>query len=141
MVLERAWFLAASSLEVRDAPLAVSVMGQPVVLFRDVQQHIQALEDRCPHRNVALSLGRVVNGTLECRYHGWRFAGSGACVEVPCVSDGACPKVRSAQTVKVVERQGSVWVCLGEPLTAEPPLWPHVEDEGCLLYTSDAADE
>ena len=59
-------------------PLRVVVAGEPIVLFRAGADVIGALLDRCPHRGVALSLGRVgSDGCLECAFHGWRFAATG----------------------------------------------------------------
>jgi phenylpropionate dioxygenase-like ring-hydroxylating dioxygenase large terminal subunit len=55
----------------------------PLVLFRS-QGRAAALLDRCPHRNVPLSLGRVLaDGRLECAYHGWQFDYEGVCRKIP----------------------------------------------------------
>ena len=60
-------------------PLKVVVGGEPVVLFRGSGGAVGALIDRCPHRGVALSLGRVArDGCIECPFHGWRFGVDGA---------------------------------------------------------------
>ena len=70
--LARHWYVACQSKELRKKPLARTVVGLPLVLFRDAEGRAQALLDRCPHRNAPLSLGRVTNeGRLECAYHGW----------------------------------------------------------------------
>src|SRR5579871_4337670 len=74
------WFIAATSRELRRKPLATTLFGTPIVLFRDHAGKPGALIDRCPHRNVPLSLGQVAeDGTLRCSYHGWRFDTEGAC--------------------------------------------------------------
>jgi nitrite reductase/ring-hydroxylating ferredoxin subunit len=66
-------------------PAATFCGGEPIVLFRDKGGAIRALEDRCPHRRVPLSLGRVLdNGMLQCGYHGWTFDGAtGRCMAIP----------------------------------------------------------
>src|SRR6059036_3610201 len=80
-----AWFVAARSDELPlNGPLARVVNGVPVVLYRDSTGRVAALEDRCPHKNVALSLGRVQGDMLQCRYHGWCFDRSGSLLDVPC---------------------------------------------------------
>lgn len=67
-----------------DKPHAVQVGEQGVVLFRDGKGQVRALEDRCPHRRVPLSLGKVIDGNLRCAYHGWTFEGEhGRCVKIP----------------------------------------------------------
>ena len=88
-------------------------MGLPFVLFRDAEGTPHALIDRCPHRNVALSLGRVQrDGTLQCAYHGWRFDGGGRCTAVPARSEtpAAAPSARDAEARPVQERDGIVWL-------------------------------
>ena len=88
-------------------------MDLPLVLFRDHHGVAHALEDRCPHRNVPLSLGRVqADGTLQCGYHGWRFEGSGRCTVIPALeaaaSGGDSPRDAVARAVR--EQDGMVWV-------------------------------
>jgi phenylpropionate dioxygenase-like ring-hydroxylating dioxygenase large terminal subunit len=76
--------------------------------------------DRCPHRNVPLSLGRLRDGLLECAYHGWRFDGSGACRAIPGLcSEDADRRGRAAESLPCVEQDGFVWVFPG---SAEPPV-------------------
>jgi phenylpropionate dioxygenase-like ring-hydroxylating dioxygenase large terminal subunit len=70
--------------EISSTPVAVELAGEPLVLFRDAVGNIAALRDRCPHRNVPLSMGKVTEeGCLECPYHGWQFASNGTCTRVP----------------------------------------------------------
>lgn len=111
------------------------VHGTPLCLFRDGDGRAAAVVDRCPHRNVPLSLGRIRDGLLDCRYHGWRFDRSGACRAVPglCATDDDLPprtavvdadgepvrgRGRRADVVPCVEQNGFVWVWPG---SAEPP--------------------
>lgn len=120
------WFVVARSETLGRAPLARVILGHPVVLFRGVDGRVSALEDRCPHKNVALSLGRVRDGTLECRYHGWRFDGQGALVDVPCHSpDERAPRCR-VPAWRVVERDGWIWVRRAGPDggSGAPPAHP-----------------
>ena len=77
-----AWFIACTSAELRSEPRAVTIQSKPLVLFRARGGAPTALLDRCPHRNVPLSMGRVRSGEIACAYHGWRFDGAGQCVAV-----------------------------------------------------------
>lgn len=79
----RAWYVACESNELLETPLARTIYGQPFVLFRDGVGRPGALLDRCAHRNVPLSLGRVAEGRLQCSYHGWQYDGGGTCVKIP----------------------------------------------------------
>ena len=62
--------------------MSVSIGGVPLVLFR-ARGELHCLTDRCPHRSAPLSGGAVVEGAIECPYHGWRFDGSGRCIAMP----------------------------------------------------------
>src|SRR6202000_1858067 len=73
------WFVVAQSHELRGEPIARTLNGVPLVLFRENGTKAAALLDRCPHRNVPLSAGEIVSGQLQCAYHGWRFDAEGAC--------------------------------------------------------------
>jgi phenylpropionate dioxygenase-like ring-hydroxylating dioxygenase large terminal subunit len=112
------WHPLAFVHELRDRPLARMLMDRPVVLWRD-EQTPYAFVDRCPHRNVPLSAGRVRAGTIACPYHGWRFDGDGRCVEVPGAD--TVPMV-SATRLPVREVAGLLWTCLA----AEPPPFPEL---------------
>jgi len=126
------WYVACRSRDLAGKPLARTVLGQPLVLFRDAAGSPAALLDRCPHRNVELSLGGVEDGLLECRYHGWRFAGDGSCRLVPGLCDSAQVRGRSATSFATRERDGFVWVW-GEadsPPTNEPQPLTTTEENG-----------
>jgi phenylpropionate dioxygenase-like ring-hydroxylating dioxygenase large terminal subunit len=78
-------------------PVRLIVAGEPLALFRDRSGKVGALIDRCPHRGVALSLGRVTpDGTLECPFHGWRFDVAGANRAVPLNPDARCENLGAA---------------------------------------------
>ncbi len=108
-------------------PLAFTLHDEPLVLFRDGQGRLCGLEDRCPHRMAQLSNGRVVDGRLECGYHGWQFGSDGACLHIPQLQPGqpvparACVRARA-----VVERQGIAWVWSGEASAARPDEIPAI---------------
>ncbi len=120
--LSRYWYVACTSRELRLKPLARTVLGLPLVLFRSTDGPT-ALLDRCPHRNVPLSAGAVREGTLECAYHGWRFGNGGRCVAIPALCEPPGHRGRDAEAFPVIERDGLVWV-YGDaqaPPTTEPP--------------------
>jgi phenylpropionate dioxygenase-like ring-hydroxylating dioxygenase large terminal subunit len=109
--LPHQWFIACEAVELRTRPLARTIQDTPLVLFRDGGGRATALLDRCPHRNVPLSAGRVVDGgLLECRYHGWRFDGAGACRLVPALAGEPDRKARRATAHPTLEQDGFVWV-------------------------------
>ncbi|CAI5934682.1 unnamed protein product [Closterium sp. NIES-65] len=81
----KAWY-AVGVIADMDAsrPHALTVVGRPLVLWRDASRTWRCFLDQCPHRLVPLSEGRIDSeGRLACSYHGWAFAGSGACQLIP----------------------------------------------------------
>lgn len=125
-----AWYAACWSRELKRKPLARTVLGTPLALFRDEAGAAAALLDRCPHRNVPLSDGEVVSGTLQCGYHGWRFKPCGACAEVPGLLGEPAHGGRTAVSYPTRERDGLVWVWAdpsSEP-SSEPFSLPLAQD-------------
>lgn len=78
--LRKNWWPVAYSLDVSTSkPYGTTLFGEPIVLFRDADSAIRCLQDLCPHKSVPLSIGKVENGRIICRYHGWQFDGAGQC--------------------------------------------------------------
>jgi phenylpropionate dioxygenase-like ring-hydroxylating dioxygenase large terminal subunit len=105
------WYPACTSAELGvRRPRPLSLMDTPLVAFRDGVGRASVLVDRCPHRNAPLSMGRVHEGALQCRYHGWRFDGGGGCVGIPGL-DGAVDTTarRGVGAHATRERDGIVW--------------------------------
>ncbi|HHO52441.1 MAG TPA: aromatic ring-hydroxylating dioxygenase subunit alpha [Deltaproteobacteria bacterium] len=120
--VRRAWYILCRSDELGKAPIPRTLFGDPIVLFRDAEGTAGALVDRCPHRSVPLSGGDVVQGTLRCPYHGWRFAPDGACVHIPALIGLSDRAVHAATAYPVRERQGYIW-CWADP-TSPPQTEP-----------------
>lgn len=114
------WYGVARGSELETvALLPVTLWQREIVLFRDRGGAPVALEDRCPHRHVRLSHGRLVADTLECAYHGWRIDTSGTCVAVPYLEDGAAPPACRIRRYPVIERHGFLWLFPGDPARAD----------------------
>ncbi|MGH9226107.1 MAG: Rieske 2Fe-2S domain-containing protein [Acidimicrobiales bacterium] len=127
------WYVACLSTDVRRKPVARTVDGTPIALFRDDTGVAVALLDRCPHRNVPLSYGTVEQGQLQCCYHGWRFDGSGACRAIPGLAGETDKRARRATAFPTAEHDGFVWVQTAQapPSNGQGPFrFPHVEAPG-----------
>ncbi len=109
--IRRAWYIACESAELKPGQhRTLEILEAPIVLFRDEQGVAGALLDRCPHRNVPLSTGRVVGAGLACGYHGWRFDQRGECTHVPALVGEATTPGRRCAAFPVKEQQGYVWI-------------------------------
>ena len=122
MFLRNSWYVAAWDREVTRALLSRRFLDQPVVLFRKESGEAVALEDRCCHRQLPLSLGKVEGDRLRCGYHGLLFDPSGKCVEIPG-QDSIPPQAR-VRAYPLVEKYNWVWIWMGEPENADPALIP-----------------
>lgn len=124
------WFIACTSEELKRKPLAATVQGVPLVLFRERGGRVAALLDRCPHRNVPLSVGKVRQGRLECAYHGWQFDSAGTCRTVPGLCGDAEASARNCPSYATRELDGFVWVysTADKQPDKEPFRFPFVDD-------------
>ncbi|CAK9204993.1 unnamed protein product [Sphagnum jensenii] len=117
-----------------NSPLGLTVFDRSLVLFYDGQGKINCFEDQCPHRLAKLSEGQIMDGNLECLYHGWQFDGSGTCVKIPQLAPGAkIPKTACARKYEVRESQGVIWVWLSRKTPGDPkklPWFEHFAREG-----------
>ncbi|MEO8523420.1 MAG: aromatic ring-hydroxylating dioxygenase subunit alpha [Caldimonas sp.] len=121
--VNNAWYVAATADELRqDALLPRTLLGEPMVLFRGRDGQAAALNDRCPHRKFPLSRGRMVDGEIECGYHGARFEGSGACTLIP--AQETIPARFGATSYRVEERHRLIWLWAGDQQKADPSLIP-----------------
>ncbi|MFO0677533.1 MAG: aromatic ring-hydroxylating dioxygenase subunit alpha [Polyangiaceae bacterium] len=108
----------------KDEARRVVVAGTELVLFRDESGTARALLDRCPHRGVALSLGTVRDGRIECPFHGWTFDGQGRACHVPWNPDAKRDRL-GARSVPTRELAGHVFV---HTAPEDPGVDPFVPD-------------
>ena len=123
MYLRNSWYVAAWDREVTRALLARTLLDQPVVLYRKEDGTPVALEDRCCHRQLPLSMGALVQDTLRCGYHGLRFDASGKCVEIP--GQNSVPPQARVRSYPVVEKYSWVWIWMGDAQKADASLIPN----------------
>lgn len=129
--LRRCWHPVARSSELAgDGPLAVELLGEHWCVAR-LGGQLTALSDTCPHRLAPLSAGRVVDGTLQCAYHGYRFGADGACVEIPALGPTATIPGRAGcrAAAAVAEHLGLIWIAPDDPLAPLPTVPEHDDPE------------
>jgi phenylpropionate dioxygenase-like ring-hydroxylating dioxygenase large terminal subunit len=124
--LRNAWYVAAMSDEVGRTPMSRVLLNEPVVMYRKEDGTAVALEDRCCHRRAPLSKGKVVGDDLQCGYHGFTFAASGACVAIP--GQERVPASVSVRGYTLVERYGFLWIWMGEAMKADPATIPDFKE-------------
>lgn len=111
----------------KNKPYAFSLYGEPLVLFHNEKGALACAENRCPHRAARLSDGQLIDGKLECLYHGWQFNTAGECAHIPQLAkDKKIPATASIKTYPVAERQDMVWIWAGETHLSETANIPMI---------------
>lgn len=127
--LRNYWHPVAADSDVGDEPLGVTLLDEPLVLFRGADGHARAFRDLCPHRGAKLSMGGVRDGKLMCPYHGFLYDGSGRCTYIPSQpkDNQRIPSRLKLNDYRTEERYGLLWVALDEPV-ADIPEFPEFDD-------------
>ncbi|WP_414529325.1 Rieske 2Fe-2S domain-containing protein [Nodularia chucula] len=123
-MLKNFWYACEFSSSITNKPKQVLMFNQKFVLYRNSQGKIVALNDQCPHRGAAFSLGEIEKDCLRCPYHGWKFQADGECIEIPSNPPGTpIPKKAHVPTYPVEEKYGFIWLFYGDlPAEERPPL-------------------
>ena len=120
--LRRFWHPLALASEVTDVPLAVRLLGEDLVLFRDGGGRLGLVHRRCSHRGASLEFGIASERGLRCCYHGWLYDIDGTILETPAEPETSRIRERLCHgAYPVVERAGLVFAYLGHP-EARPAL-------------------
>lgn len=116
------WYVAAHSGEVSRTLLNRWLLDEPVCLFRKEDGSPVALVDRCIHRQMPLSKGRLNGDFLQCGYHGILYNVDGKAARIP--SQGHVPPACKVRMFPVYERSGLVWIWMGDTDKADERLIP-----------------
>lgn len=126
MWLRNCWYVIAWGHEIpaADAPqlFTRTVLGEPVLVYRQADGGLVALEDRCCHRHAPLSIGRREGDCVRCGYHGLKFEPSGRCIEIPGLA--TVPPKACVRAYPVVQQHNWVFVWMGDPALADTALLP-----------------
>lgn len=133
------WYPVIPLSYLSDKPVPVTIMGKPLVVWKDNEDNVSVFHDSCPHRMAPLSTGKIVqveeaneNGDsskpfpscrLKCRFHGWEFEGNGACSRMPMLTEqeqeamnksspNGAPKVFSPEVFHTRVTKGLIWAFL-----------------------------
>jgi phenylpropionate dioxygenase-like ring-hydroxylating dioxygenase large terminal subunit len=123
---KNAWYVAAFSKEVGQGQslLARTYLGTKVVLYRQSNGKVAALEDSCPHRRLPLSFGTVKNDQLTCGYHGMTFGADGKCTSIP--GQERIPPSACVRSFSIMEKDSLIWIWLGDEALAEKTPTPDI---------------
>jgi len=116
-------------------PLKVRVLGEDLVLYRDLSGTLGLVGLNCPHRSSSLEYGRPRERGLACPYHGWTFDETGRCLAMPGEPETSAFKEKvSHLAYPVDERGGLIWAFLGTGESPEiPPIDVFAADDGIRI--------
>jgi 4beta-methylsterol monooxygenase len=122
------WYAVEFESNVRPGQtVEVQFQGKSVALFRGEDGSFGAIENRCAHRHVKLSTGKVRGCELTCRYHGWSYDAEGRLTSAHPHFDGRpLPKARLAR-YPVAVKYGLVFVFFGDPALAKSRPLPTID--------------
>ena len=122
------WYPIASSWMIRDKPVALTRLGEPIVVWRGGEGDVHVLADRCPHRGAQLSKGWNLGDRLACWYHGLEVDGSGTVLAMPAI--GECPLVgtQGVKSYPAFEHMGGIFAYFGDELHPEPVPFEYPEE-------------
>lgn len=133
-MIRNQWYIVLSSGEVKDRPVGMTRMGEKLVFWRDSEGRVACLRDRCVHRGVALSAGKVlVNGHLQCPFHGLEYDPSGRVTVIPANGRSTpVPERFRVHHYPTHEAHGFIWTWWGDDPLAhlQPPRFFEDLEEG-----------
>ncbi len=125
--LRNTWYVAALTTEVgADGLFTRRLLDTSVLIYRRQDGTAVAMQDRCPHRFVPLSMGKRDGDDVVCAYHGLKFDCTGQCKHNPH-GTGHIPQAARVRTFPLVERYGFLWIWMGDAaadLTLLPDFSP-----------------
>lgn len=134
------WYAVAESREIKPNRITpLRRLGEKMALWRNADGTLAVMLDLCPHRGAALSAGKLVDGCIECPFHGFQYDVEGQGQFIPANGRNTpVPKVFRVQTFTAQEAYGFVWVWYGQPREYYPdlPFFPELADEAHWIYGS-----
>lgn len=119
--IRRAWQPVAMLSELGERPLALRILGEDLVLFRDRSDRIGLLHKHCMHRGASLEYGIPMERGISCCYHGWTFDIDGTILATPAEPPTSRIKETRCQgAYQVHVHDGLVFAYLGPPETTPP---------------------
>lgn len=123
-MIRNQWYAILESNEIKKGRIfSVTRMGEKMVAWRNSKGDLSVMSDKCPHRGVALSVGKLVGECIQCPFHGFKYDTSGSCTLVPADGRNSQPPIAlHVRSYPVREEHGFVYIWWGEPRESYPPV-------------------
>jgi 5,5'-dehydrodivanillate O-demethylase oxygenase subunit len=110
--------IARSDSVAPGAARGLKVMGEELTLYRGESGAAHLVGGRCAHRCTVLHTGWIQGEDIRCMYHGWKYDGSGRCIEIPAEKKPRSVPIRIAG-YPLHEYCGLVFAYMGEGAAPE----------------------
>lgn len=136
-MIKNQWYCILESSEIKNKPIGVLRLGLRLVIFRDSKGNVVCISDICAHRGASLSLGKIINGAIQCPFHGLEFVVDGRCRFIP--ANGRISPVSESMKVKAYpcrEIHDFIFIYYAEEIPTEIPEPDFFEDISEEMYHS-----
>jgi len=123
-MIPKQWYVVMDSTQVRDKPVGVVRMGEKLAFWRDSSGKVNCLRDKCVHRGVQLSKGKVIGDHIQCPFHGLEYDSSGKVTVIPANGKNTpVPDRFQVLSYPTYEAHSFIWIWWGEnpPGDLQPP--------------------
>lgn len=131
-MIRNKWYLICASKDLKNKIISQKILGEDIILYRTENGETVALEDRCCHRNVKLSLGYLNGNNVVCGYHGWEYNCDGLCVLIPSqLPESKIPPKAEIKKYPIKEFNKWIWIFIGDEEKAkkiDPPNIPEMKE-------------
>ena len=128
-LIKNQWYAVLDSKQLKKKKLVgVTRLSEKLVFWRDEQNQIACIFDRCCHRGASLSTGKIIDNHVECPFHGFQYDASGKVNQIP--ANGKKTKVPDQYRVNayvVKEAYGFIWLWYSDEKNQIPEI-PFFED-------------
>ena len=124
--MRRFWHPVAMSSQLQDRPVAIRILGEDLVIFRDLSGDVGLVHKNCLHRRMSLEFGKIEEHGIRCAYHGWQFAVDGAILDTPGEpANSPIKKSFCLGAYPTKEIKGLIFAYMGPPDTC--PEFPYLD--------------
>ena len=118
------WYAILESNEIKKGKIVgVTRMGEKLVAWRNIKGDLTIMSDKCPHRGVALSTGKLIGDCIQCPFHGFKYDISGTCKLIPAIGKNSePPNALHVRSYPVREEHGFVYIWWGNRRDEYPPV-------------------
>lgn len=126
------WYVVLDSKELKgNKPLKIKRFNEDLVIWRNDQKEISCIEDKCCHRGASLSCGKIVDGKMECPFHGFLYDNNGKVITIPANGkNSTVPDSMKVKHYKTHEESGLIWLWYGDQtkITSSPFFFTELND-------------